>query len=403
MRRRTDFIRGRTGEGSRRNRTPAASGLVGPTAAAAALLAGALLLSVAPELRAQSVRGVIVADADGRPIEGAFVSLIDAAGAELDGALTAADGGFTLEAPRPGEVRVRVARIGLETWISGRLRLEVRERRTVRYEVPVRPVRLADIDVSVRRQCVRDPAQESDVWRAWAEARKALTTTAHAEREELYRFEIRLHERELSPDGGRVLAVRTRPRLSSATKPFRSLEPARLSEGGYARAEGDSLRYYMPDAEALLSPEFEDDHCFGLRRSEDERPGAIGVTFAPKEDRGVPEIRGVLWLDEASAELRRLEIEYVDLPLGLRDGQAAGSADFARLPTGAFVVRRWWIRMPQVERLEDFSGRLLRERIGSIKEDGGEVMRVFAAEGEPVPLPPEEKPDRAQGRVAPHT
>lgn len=387
------FLRGST-KGRRGGRwLPGAPRSRAASLVLAVLLAGVLLLCATPGALAQSVQGVIVADADGRPIEGAFVSLVDAAGAELDGALTEADGSFLLEAPAPGEVRVRVVRIGLETWVSGAFPLPAEERRTVRYEVPVLPVRLADIDVAVRRQCVRDPDQESEVWRVWEEARKALATTAFAEREELYRFEIRLHERELSPDEGRVLAVRTRPRVSSAAKPFRSLEASRLSAAGYAGAVGDSLRYHMPDADALLSPEFEDDHCFGLRRDvEGDRP-LLGVTFEPKQGRDVPEIRGVLWLEEESAELRRLEFEYVGLPLGLRDGQAAGYAEFARLPTGAFVVRRWWIRMPQVERLEDFSGRLIRERIGSIKEDGGEVLRVFAADGDAVPLPPEERPD----------
>ncbi len=351
--------------------------------------------SGAPPLAAQTVRGTIVSAEDAAPIEGAFVSLIDAAGTEIDGNLSGAEGQFRLDAPPGGPYRVRVARIGLQTWVSDVLRFEGAPSLSVRFEVPIEAIRLATIDVTVHDQCVLDPAHETEVWTVWDEARKALATTALAEREAVYRFELRLYQRELDAETGEVLRVLTRTRAPFAHEPFKSLPVSRLQEVGYAIMEGDSIRYYMPDAAALLSPEFETTHCFGLRRRQHEGAPQIGVTFRPLDPGGRTEIEGVLWLDDATAELRTLEYRYVNAPLGILDPRLGGAAEFVRLPAGTFVVSRWSITMPQVQRLVDYSGRRLRERIGSLKEDGGVVFAVFTARGEPVHMtrpPPEREP-----------
>ncbi len=335
----------------------------------------------------QTVRGTLVSEGEEAPIEGAFASLVDPEGGMVDGLLTNAQGHFQLSAPSPGAYRVSVARIGFESWISEPLELETNEVRSVRYAIPIQAVRLAEIDVEVHRQCVTSPDQEEQVWRVWDEARKALETAAFARARELYRFETRLYTRELEPDDLGVRSVRVRPSSPYAVRPFRSLPASAFATRGYARATGDSITYYMPDAAALLSPEFTQAHCFGLdEKEDDEGRSLIGVRFRPV-DRDVPEIQGVLWVDEASAELQTLEYSYVDLPFGIRDVRAGGSAQFIRLPSGAFVVGAWWIRMPQIVREVDFAGRKLRERIGSFKEDGGDVVAIYTARGERVRVP----------------
>lgn len=338
-------------------------------------------------LEGQTVRGTVVSEGEEAPIEGAFVSLVDSGGGVVDGLLTNAHGHFQLSAPSPGVYRVSVARIGFESWISEALELASNEVRPVRYAIPIQAVRLAEIDVEVHRQCVSDPNHEQQVWRVWEEARKALQTAAFAQERQLYRFETRLYTRELEPDDLGVRSVRVRPSSPYAARPFRSLPASAFAMRGYARTTGDSITYYMPDAAALLSPEFMQAHCFGLdEKKDDEGRQLIGVRFRPA-DRDVPEIEGVLWVDEASAELQTLEYSYVDLPLGIRDPRAGGSAQFIRLPSGAFVVGAWWIRMPQIVREVDFAGRKLRERVGSFKEDGGDVVAIYTARGERVHLP----------------
>ena len=41
---------------------------------------------------------------------------------------------------------------------------------------------------------------------------------------------------------------------------------------------------------------FLDTHCMSLEEGVDEAEGLLGLSFEPTEDRGVPDIRGVLWL-----------------------------------------------------------------------------------------------------------
>jgi hypothetical protein len=56
----------------------------------------------------------------------------------------------------------------------------------------------------------------------------------------------------------------------------------------------------------------------------------------------------VLWLDEASAELRDIAFQYVNaqLPGGMTGG---GQTKFRRLASGAWIVDEWKLSMPRVE------------------------------------------------------
>jgi hypothetical protein len=75
-------------------------------------------------------------------------------------------------------------------------------------------------------------------------------------------------------------------------------------------------------------------------------PGAVGLGFEPVKDRQVPEIKGTLWVDRASAELRALEYEYVNVPSTVRAPGLGGRSEFARLAGGGWIIRDWYIRMP---------------------------------------------------------
>jgi hypothetical protein len=129
------------------------------------------------------------------------------------------------------------------------------------------------------------------------------------------------------------------------------------------REEGGETLIYGPNTDVLLSREFQNTHCLGLRR-ERTRPEQIGLTFAPVEGRTLPDIEGVLWLDAASAELRTLEFEYRNMPSRLIRGDYVGSADFIRLAEGTWIIRRWRLASPRLE-------------------EGAEVLRI-----ERVPPPP---------------
>jgi hypothetical protein len=96
----------------------------------------------------------------------------------------------------------------------------------------------------------------------------------------------------------------------------------------------------------LLSDDFLDTHCFRMVRAEKDRPGAVGLGFEPVKGRRVPEIKGTLWVDRGSAELRMLDYEYVNVPSAVRTPGLGGRSEFARLATGDWIIKDWYIRLP---------------------------------------------------------
>jgi hypothetical protein len=141
-----------------------------------------------------------------------------------------------------------------------------------------------------------------------------------------------------------------------------------------------------------MSAEFLRDHCFKLREGDGKRAGLIGLAFEPVRSRDKPDIAGTLWIDRKSAELRDLEYAYrqlPSLPSSVKSDDFGGHIEFHRMPTGAWIVERWIIRMPiLVDR-----GVLAREPVivpGSpperaertaltaIHEEGGEVIETVA-------------------------
>jgi hypothetical protein len=117
----------------------------------------------------------------------------------------------------------------------------------------------------------------------------------------------------------------------------------------------------------------------------------VGLEFEPTAGRRLPEVHGVLWLDRASAELRRVEYRYVNGPPGSESPEVGGSVEFERLGGGPWIVRRWSIRMPigeVVTRTQMVDGTLTVTRsleVMGIHEEGGEVTAGrLASESGPV-------------------
>ncbi|HUF67637.1 MAG TPA: carboxypeptidase-like regulatory domain-containing protein [Longimicrobiales bacterium] len=104
--------------------------------------------------------------------------------------------------------------------------------------------------------------------------------------------------------------------------------------------------------------------------------GQMGLAFEPIEGRTLPEIRGVLWMEAATAMLTRLEFRYVSLPWGEAAGDAGGKVAFERLPAGAWIVRDWHIRMPRL----GLVGESRYERLG-YEQTGGLVWRAVDPAG----------------------
>jgi hypothetical protein len=170
-----------------------------------------------------------------------------------------------------------------------------------------------------------------------------------------------------------------------ALTPFRSRSASQLADEGYVVTEGSETWYYLPDAEVLLEDEFVETHCFRVIRDRRERAGQVGLAFEPERGRELPDIEGVLWLDEGSAELGVLEIRYTSLPGDVNDDRIGGRVEFARLPSGTWIVRRWEIRTPmlQIEEQEILAMRRRRQRayVLGFRDSGGEILRVAGLDG----------------------
>jgi hypothetical protein len=67
-------------------------------------------------------------------------------------------------------------------------------------------------------------------------------------------------------------------------------------------------------------------------------------------------VRGTLWLDPASRELRYLEFTYTGLGKEEGLGNPGGRLDFERLENGAWIVREWTLAMPRVGRIRYTAG-----------------------------------------------
>jgi hypothetical protein len=348
------------------------------------MLAAALC---APALRAQTVQGSFVDPASGEPIPGARAVLRGADGREAAAAMTGADGRFVLHARGAGTYSLRVERIGFASTETPAFALAADE--TVERRLAANPQRivLEGIVVQSRSRCTPRPGAGPQTAALWTEARKVLGSARETGASEDYRYAVRRYWRTMDPRGETILRDTVALGELASGTPFVAVPLERLTRFGYVEQDVGGFAFHAPDARVLLSDEFQERHCFAIEQGED---GLIGLSFEPIST-ARPDVRGVLWLDRATAELRRLEYRYTQVPGLRREADAAGGRmEFARLPDGRWIVGRWTIRMPvvtatRVQGSMPFSDPSLRDqnslsfRLAGIREEGGEVLSASAA------------------------
>jgi len=327
-------------------------------------------------------------ESDGRPVVGGFVVLTDTLGHEITRALTDPAGGFVLVAPGPGTYRLRSAVIGWYSTLSPPMLLG--RGATVGYTFVIRPraVVLESVQVEGETSCRVTHEMGEAVVRVWDEAAKALSAVSWTERTVLFEFRWIRYERTLDARSLLVLSETTTLQEGVFGKgPFGAVAPDSLWALGFVRpADSGAWVFDAPDAMTLLSQEFASFHCFAVV-AHDEDPDAIGLTFQPVRDRDVPDIDGTLWLDRRSGELRTLEFRFVQLPWNIVNEHVGGRVEFQRLPTGAWVVQRWWIRMPVPETAigltRDGRPRVTARRL---REEGAIVSEIRHLDGNRVTI-----------------
>jgi len=340
------------------------------------LFLGLLISAWGGPISAQTIQGQLLDRDTGKGVEGALVLLLDQDGDEVDGFLTNEVGRFLIRAQNAGSYTLRAERIGYETVTSEPILLASAQIFGIRLETGQSAIELEGIRVRGEQQCVIRPGEGLELSRVWDEARKALTAQEWAEGEGLYRFRLVRYERGLDPRSGTVRSEEREGMEVVNRNPIHSLPAHELLENGFIQnTENGAKMYYGPDASVLLSDLFLDTHCFRLRTSE-ESPTLLGLSFEPVESRDIPDIVGTLWLDRATAELVRLDYGYDWAPLEDARGVAEGRVEFQRMVSGAWIVRKWWIRMPVIGQVRQPSSGWPILKLLEIREVGSEVAEV---------------------------
>ena len=333
---------------------------------------------VATPLGAQGIAGTLVQTETGAPIEGASVVLLNRSGDQVDWRLTDASGRFGFPRIQAGTYLLRADRIGHASVLSDSIMVEPGVTTVYRLETPVEAILLAGIDVTSSSRCELRPGRGAATAAVWEEARNALEATSRTTDLGVYRYVIRHYERELDDRGREVKSEQSRIQRGVMANPFLSLNVEILLERGFMHSDGDGFVYYAPDADVLLSDRFLDSHCMSLTEGEGEAEGLLGLSFEPTENRGVPDISGVLWVDPEDAELQWLDYRYEFLNVPNSD-RLGGKIQFYGLPNGTWIVREWYIRMPL---LEATLGIDQQTRLIGLREQGSLVLSVNNLQGD---------------------
>lgn len=306
----------------------------------------ATLAGLAPSLAgAQVVRGVVT-DSTNRPISGVVVLLLDASSQSRARALSDERGEFRISAPGAGTYSLRTQRIGFRPTTTPKIELRVGGEVSQRVVVTGLPITLDTIRVADRNACRSFTDSGAATFAVWEQIRAALTATELTTGFRNISATTVAYERVLDPKGNKVLQQKATVSTGYVNRPWLSLSPDSLRRIGYVVTQRDnSVVYYAPGIDALLSPSFANDHCFRVTR-DSKRAELIGLAFEPTPDRKrTAEIAGTLWVDRASSQLRRLEFQFVNVPVEQGE-MAGGNLDFVRMRNGTWAIIQWNIRMP---------------------------------------------------------
>jgi hypothetical protein len=320
------------------------------------------LVPLARSLPAQSLVVSVRQDVTQAPIAGAIVSVIAAGDTTIAARFTNDSGIVALRPFIPGSYRIVARRVGYRPAQSSVIVFADRITRIELTLATSAPFSLNTVVVSGSSACGSYDDDRSVVSALWEQIRAALEANRLAESEGLVRMEIEKYERDLD----RSLSERSKrveTREEGTRQPFSALPAAQLEASGYVKSEGVSTVYFAPDARTLLSEEFAHSHCFSVEPGERKANHLIRLKFAPKGDVVRPDIAGVLWLDTESSGLDHLSYSYVNVPSAVSLEGIGGRIDFAKLPSGAWIIPHWYIRTPRQARITHYIGSYSRPSV----------------------------------------
>jgi hypothetical protein len=339
----------------------------------------ALALMLALEsASAQVVRGTVTERVSALPLRGVLVGISSAADSVTRYTLTDARGEYALRLSSGGRYVVSAKRIGVTRYTSEVFRLGEGETRLMDLVLDPFEHKLPVVNVVETGLCFRRNEQKARIVALWDEVRTALIATGVSREEQLLTGFLSKYQRTLEPGSLRILEDRRSVSEGFFERPIRSISGDSLAKVGYwGTQDADTLVFYGPDDEVLLSTAFRSGHCFELITGRDAIRGFIGLGFRPKGPNLKRGIEGTLWIDAGNFELRFIEFRYTNLITIPRSPHLGGQVHYDRHPSGAWLVRRWFIRMPVFPEIvmvgdESGPGRLPpRPALWRILEEGG--------------------------------
>ncbi len=271
---------------------------------------------------------------------------------------------------------IRALHIGLEPQVLDTVHLAAGEQREVSRTLTDISVVIDPVRTAADSRCRVRPDGASTVARLFHNARTALLASQLVSPDDPIRTRVRVTTTEGS------MPARHQEFVSDSLRMFRSLSVDSLARVGYVTRNRDgSMAYRAPDAEVLADDRFIANYCLFLVEGTGDRAGWTGVGFRPARLRGsIVEVKGTLWLDTATSELRRLEFSYAGAEPAVEQANAGGWLSFTHLGSGLRFVDGWELRMPRLgeatvlRRRDGMSGRL-REVTG-IQVLRGEVLET---------------------------
>jgi hypothetical protein len=331
-----------------------------------AVLAAVFLVSTSGGSQSPSSIRVRLDAGSGQPVAGALVALVDGDKVVAEG-LSSPNGTVKISSA-PGAYRIRVRRIGFRPFFSdpvtlpynGELVLHVESQRIV----------LDAMVVSAKAQCgaIRRDAETLSI--VWDEITKALRASQITRADFGTTGRMLVYRREYGRKG-EIVSRDSSVKPITGQRPFGVPDVSALTRFGYVRGSAErGWEYFGPDEAVLLSDEFAATHCFQVVRDKKNRQGQIGVAFEPAPNRTLSDIKGVLWVDDKTAELRDIGFVYVNAGI-LTKFEPGGFTRFIRVASGTWLVSEWQLRMPKLEARLGFGDSITQ--IGTI-ENGGSIL-----------------------------
>ena len=304
----------------------------------------ALTVLSVPSARSQIVRGTTITP-DSALVPGVIVTLFNEQGTAVARALGDDGGSFTMKAPSPGTYHIEAKRIAFRPTVDKPIVLE--EGRILLHTLVLTgsPIQLAAVQVSAEQRCQASLDSVSEAFAAWEEARKALRSSQLTRLTRDYKADVTTFVRRQSAAETRFRVTDSTTKLGLPLRPFTSLPPEQLAAKGYVTRGANSQVFHAPDEDVLLSDEFAATHCLRILPDSADKD-VVRLGFGPVPGRKEPEITGVLSIDRASAELRRLDFSFVNVPAMDVVGAPGGQIVFRHLSEGSWMIEQWAIWLP---------------------------------------------------------